>query len=598
MHRPQEHVTADGPDPQKLKLAQVESFVRQTPVNAFVTICVAASAAAALWGYAPTGWLLVWLSCQSVLSIWLLARWWTRRGQHVPQEVVGKLLARAKFFALVSGSLWGAGTAFFPSLPLPQLLIVCFMMGGIAAGASTTLAAIPQAAALYQASCILPAAIYLALRGEAIYTVVAALALVLVVAMLGATQVVYSSFLDAVAARGQAALLMARLESARSEWLEISESASGFALFDERDELLLWNENYGRILSLPPDSLFRGVRSEDLDRQAAREKSRSVDDDDSVWPGGVEPSGAGPSPEIVQLDNGRFVRSDSRRTESGHRVVIHEDVTELTHVMSELHRSRQKELLGQLSGGVAHDFNNLLTVIIGNLDLLRSLLDEPKHQRLTDTAMAAANRGARLVERLLVFARKQPLSPRAVDVNEHVLEIRSLLEQTLGPTIDLQMKLAAGAWRALADPTQLANAIINLSLNAKDAMPSGGTLRFETANIACDPQERPRAREADCAAGFYVRLTVTDDGEGMVHDVRKRAVEPFFTTRETGKGSGLGLSMVYGFAKASRGHLEIDSAPGRFTSVALYLPRAEDGDRAETHDAPEGVRDAGPSARV
>lgn len=560
----------DQPD---LRLAQIESFARQTPVNSFVTVSVATAATAALWAYVSHAWLVAWWACHAALAGYLVYRWSRRRGRRVREAVVPALLYRAKALAFVSGALWGAAVGFFPSLPLPQLLILCFTMGGIAAGASTTLAAIPQAAALYQASCILPAALYLALQGEATYTVVAALALVLAIGMLGATRVVYASFLEAADARSRAAALMERFEAARAEWLTIAESASGFALYDPDDRLLLWNDNYGEILSLPEETLFRGAYRRDVLEHAARPLPPPKDAE-HLWLPSQRVRDHEQPQDVVQLDNGRWVRKDSRLTASGHRVSIQEDVTELTQAMSELHRSRQNELLGQLSGGVAHDFNNLLTVIIGNLDLLRSLVSVPRYRRLLDTAMDASNRGAKLVERLLVFARQQPLSPRPVDVNQHIHDAQSLLARTMGPSITIETELTSDLWPAMVDPVQLENAIVNLSLNAKDAMPDGGTLRFETINTCCDLDDIEDHGDLECEPGEYVRLSVTDDGEGMEQEVRERAVEPFFTTKGVGKGSGLGLSMVYGFAKASHGHIEIQSTPSRFTSVVLYLPRA------------------------
>ncbi len=581
-------------DERDLGLAQIESFARQTPVNAFVTISVAVAATIVLWGHVSRAWLLSWASCHVALSLFLTFRWWTRRGRRIRKPAVERLLSKAKFLALVSGALWGAMALFFPTLPLPQLLLACFMLGGIAAGASTTLAAIPPAAALYQASCILPAALYLALQGEALYTVVAALALVLAIGMLASTGIVYSSFLEAAVARARAAALLETFEAARSEWLAIAESASGFALFDPDDRLLLWNDNFGDILSLPKAALFRGGRMDAVLARAAKPLPPPKDAE-HLWLTGTASFNRDRPRDVVQLENERWVRSDSRRTESGHTVMIHEDVTELTRAMSELHRSRQKELLGQLSAGVAHDFNNLLTVIIGNLDLLRSLVSVPRYRRLLDQAMDASNRGAQLVERLLVFARQQPLSPRPVDVNRQILEAESLLRRTIGPSIVIQTELAPDLWPAMVDPVQLENAIVNLSLNARDAMPTGGTLRFETVNINCALEDSNGRSEAECSPGDYVRLTVKDDGAGMAQEVRERAVEPFFTTKGIGKGSGLGLSMVYGFAKASLGHIEIDSTPDRFTAVTLYLPRA-DADGLEEPTAGLGGQ-ATPSSR-
>lgn len=236
----------------------------------------------------------------------------------------------------------------------------------------------------------------------------------------------------------------------------------------------------------------------------------------------------------------------------------------------QLLRAQKMEAVGQLTGGVAHDFNNLLAVIRGNLELIEEELGTQPHlQRMLQACIRAAERGAALTRSLLAFSRQQPLEPRVVDVNALIDELAELLRRTLPVTIRLAIK-AEATWTCEADPGQLQQAILNLATNAKDAMPDGGRLTIETGDVRLDGAEP----QADVAPGEYVMVAIHDTGHGMLPDVVARACDPFFTTKEPGKGSGLGLSMVYGFAKQSGGHLRIASEPGRGTSMFLYLRRS------------------------
>jgi PAS domain S-box-containing protein len=249
------------------------------------------------------------------------------------------------------------------------------------------------------------------------------------------------------------------------------------------------------------------------------------------------------------------------------------DTTEWQEMEERLRQSQKMEAVGQLTGGIAHDFNNLLTVIIGNLDLLarRATSRESELARLAESALRGANRAATLTQRLLAFSRRQPLDPRIIDLNKLVTGMSDLLRRTLGETIAVETVLAAGLWRSRADPNQLENALLNLVINARDAMPGGGRLTIETGNAMLD--ETYAASEGDVRAGQYVMLAVSDTGAGMSAEIVGKAFEPFFTTKAIGEGSGLGLSMVYGFVKQSNGHVKIYSEPGAGTTVKIYLPR-------------------------
>ena len=251
-----------------------------------------------------------------------------------------------------------------------------------------------------------------------------------------------------------------------------------------------------------------------------------------------------------------------------------------------LRQSQKMEAVGQLTGGVAHDFNNLLTIIIGNLGIAKRGVVEARAERALNNALVGAERAAQLTQRLLAFSRRQPLNPRVLDVNKLILSISDLLVRTLGENIQLETIGSAGLWKIEADASELEATLLNLALNARDAMPEGGKLTIETSNAYLD--EVYCLQHDGVAPGQYVLISVSDSGAGMSAETIERAFEPFFTTKEAGKGTGLGLSQVYGFMKQSGGHIKIYSEPGEGTTIKLYLPR-RDGDEADTSVAePEG----------
>lgn len=240
-----------------------------------------------------------------------------------------------------------------------------------------------------------------------------------------------------------------------------------------------------------------------------------------------------------------------------------------------LAQMQRLEALGQLTGGIAHDFNNLLTVIIGNSELLASTAGHNAQQKdMLKLILAAAGQGAELTNRLLTFASKQTLSPSVVNLRDVVQNMQVLIERTLGADVRVQFKLRADLWPVLIDTTQLENAVLNLCLNACDAMTGGGCLTIEAGNVSFDAKDD--MLPADVAAGDYVMLAISDTGSGMDEETIARAFEPFFTRKPAGSSNGMGLSMVYGFIRQSRGHVRLYSEPGQGTTVRMYLPRARD----------------------
>ncbi|MGB6792959.1 MAG: ATP-binding protein [Pseudolabrys sp.] len=238
-----------------------------------------------------------------------------------------------------------------------------------------------------------------------------------------------------------------------------------------------------------------------------------------------------------------------------------------------LRQSQKMEAVGQLTGGVAHDFNNLLTIIIGNLGIAKRGVVEARAERALNNALVGAERAAQLTQRLLAFSRRQPLNPRVLDINKLIVAISDLLTRTLGENIELETISGAGLWNVEVDASEMESTLLNLALNARDAMPTGGKLTIETSNAYLD-DEYCREHEG-ILPGQYILVAITDSGAGMSAETIDRAFEPFFTTKEAGKGTGLGLSQVYGFMKQSGGHVKIYSESGEGTTIKLYLPRRE-----------------------
>ncbi|MBY8823509.1 ATP-binding protein [Sphingomonas colocasiae] len=311
----------------------------------------------------------------------------------------------------------------------------------------------------------------------------------------------------------------------------------------------------------------------------------------------------------IALDNARLFEAaqreigDREQAEAALRELnqsleerVSQAISEREDAQEALRQAQKMESIGQLTGGIAHDFNNLLTIILGNIDAARRHVGESGEARIKralTNAQTGAERAATLTQRLLAFSRRQPLKPSPIEPNRLVGGMSDLLHRTLGETVELETVLAAGVWRVEADPNQLESAILNLAVNARDAMPGGGKVTIETSNAHLDADYA--ARNAGSVPGQYVAFCVSDTGTGMDEATLERVFEPFFTTKEVGRGTGLGLSMVYGFVKQSGGHIKIYSEPGHGTTVRIYLPRylgiIEPEHEQAGAEAPEGSPD-------
>ncbi|HUN42912.1 MAG TPA: ATP-binding protein [Acetobacteraceae bacterium] len=274
----------------------------------------------------------------------------------------------------------------------------------------------------------------------------------------------------------------------------------------------------------------------------------------------------------------------SQRTASLQREMLEREKAEAA-----LAQAQKMEAVGQLTGGVAHDFNNLLTAVLGSLQMIAKRTEDPQIRRFADNARRAADRGARLTQQLLAFSRRQRLAPEAVNLHHLLSGIGDLLTRAVGATVSLQTRFAGELPPALVDPTQLELALLNLAINARDAMPDGGRLTLDNFALSSVPPDLAE----DLAPGSYIAIAVTDTGAGMTPDVRERAFEPFFTTKEQGKGTGLGLSQVYGFVRQSGGTVKLRSAPGEGTTVTIYLPRSETLPEAEAPVPADQAQPAG-----
>ena len=312
-------------------------------------------------------------------------------------------------------------------------------------------------------------------------------------------------------------------------------------------------------------------------------------------------------PRIIRLRRengetfpGEVISADYRDVGGRQRgyIGIIRDVSEEQRREEELRQAQRLESLGQLTGGIAHDFNNLLTVITGNLQLIGMGLKDDRLKRYLDAVEQAAQMGAQLNKRLMLFGRQQMLAPTAINLNDRVTNILELLRRTIGEDITVKIALSKNIWPTRTDADELENAILNLAINARDAMANGGNLLIETENVIID---NDAARE-ELPPGSYVRLSVSDAGSGMPPEVLARAFEPFFTTKEPGKGTGLGLSSIYGFVKQSGGHITIDSEVGHGTTATIYLPKFEQSEKTELavqeKEAEAPIRGAGETILV
>jgi signal transduction histidine kinase/CHASE3 domain sensor protein/ActR/RegA family two-component response regulator len=370
---------------------------------------------------------------------------------------------------------------------------------------------------------------------------------------------------------GAGLLARAYGRAARSEQtlrLTLDSVREGVAAFDGSGRLRNWNASFAKLLDLKPASMRRGhviPIDPETPAPAAHIIRRIRDPDASIGRAGR------PALAVYPGVRGAVLEIFHSRAADGYVATVL-DVTEQRKAEEALRQTQKLEALGQMTGGVAHDFNNLLTIIIGSLSFLRRAIGgDPKEAQRIDMLEIAAERGARLTKQLLAFARRQPLEPSVVNLGQLMQEILPLVRRAVGEETVVESIVAGGLWNATIDPAQFQSAVLNLALNSRHAMPEGGKLTIESANAALD--DVYAARHADVQPGQYVLFAITDTGAGMDAATLARAMDPFFTTKPVGEGTGLGLPQVYGFVKQSGGHIKLYSEVGEGTTVKLYLPR-------------------------
>jgi signal transduction histidine kinase/CheY-like chemotaxis protein len=389
--------------------------------------------------------------------------------------------------------------------------------------------------------------------------------ILIVVALLVAAALIFSGQrrlrLAERALSQQAAHLQATLDNIRS----------GVAMFDGQGRLTAWNRRFFKLLALPTELAKAGQPLAGF---------RQVD------PGGATPIFTGSMPGATESSSTAAAETSARRLKvEGRQLEVHQsampdggfiislaDVTQRLRAEAMLQQAQKMEAIGQLTGGVAHDFNNLLQIIMGNLNILAREMqgNEPVLRRIRN-ALLGADRGAGLTRHLLAFSRKQPLSPVPINLGRLIRNMTDLLRRSLGEQIQIETVIDGGLWNTLVDPAQVESAILNMAINARDAMPQGGKLTIEAGNAFLD--DAYAAEHVEVTPGQYVMLAMTDTGTGMTPEVLAHAFDPFFTTKEEGRGTGLGLSMVWGFVKQSGGHVSIYSELGEGTTIKVYLPR-------------------------
>ena len=361
----------------------------------------------------------------------------------------------------------------------------------------------------------------------------------------------------------------------------VETAVDGVILFDAQDRILLFNPACERLFGYRADEIM----NRNVTILMPGEANAAPDSPTRHFATGGEAVGLRKDGSTFPMDvSVGEARQDGELIFVG---IVH-DLTSRKLTEQQLQQAQKMETVGQLSGGIAHDFNNLLTVIIGNAEHLgEQLRSRPDLRQFADEIRQSGERGAELTQRLLAFSRRQLLQPRVIDCRDLLESMHKLLKRTLRENIEIKTAFGPGAVRAFADRAQLESAVLNLALNAQDAMPASGHLTLSAELAAID--EDYRALHPEVMSGSYALISVTDDGEGMTPNIVEHAFEPFFTTKEVGKGSGLGLSMVYGFAKQSDGHVSIYSEQGLGTTVRIYLPRADAGqsvtDVAENEEA-------------
>ena len=547
----------------EVNIARLALLERRASVHALATVANALLLGVVLWPTAPRPWLTLWAMQQAGSALFLYVRTGRRRR---PPQGTARGIRRAAWLCTASGVTLGSVVLLLGDAHELARILVLVTLAAMASAASTTLAAVPRAAQGYIAGALLvPAARWL-LHGDVEYVVFALLAVSMALFLVLNARITHDSFLESIGRAREIERLTTQFHEERAEWLEWSHATEAFALLGPGSELLIWNSRFQELLA--PTRLERGA-----DYIAALAAARLVPETlegtpvtAAEWQASRRAQLEAPGEQLEGYPGDVFYQVSTQRLPSGRRIVTAINVTALKRTERALReqdhalaQSQRQESVGVIAGGVAHDFNNLLTAIQGATELLLAESPEATSRALLDDIRASVERGARLTRQLLAYGRLQSLNPRVLDLNHEIEKSLPLFRRLLPASVRIDTTLGGQLHAISADPEQLSQVLMNLVLNARDAMPRGGVLSLITSNIG----------------DLYVELCVADDGVGMAKETVERIFEPFFSTKDQQRGSGLGLSAVQGIVRQSGGHVLVESELGAGTRMRVRLPRSD-----------------------
>jgi signal transduction histidine kinase len=557
---------SDGSDAveREINVAKLSLFARRSTIHAVATVTNAVLLAVLLYDTAPRGWLIAWALAQAAVAAVLFVR--GGRKPRRPPRGSRRGIRRAAWLCTATGCLLGSVVWLLEGASDVARLLVLVTLAAMASAASTTLAPIPRAAQGYIAGALLLPAVRWLLQGDLHYVVLALLAVSMALFLVYNARITHSAFLEGLGRARQIETLSAQFRGERAEWLDLSHATEAFVLLDPKNAVLLWNGRFQELVM--PTPVERGVDYISLLSAAALSPEtvggKPVTRDE--WLASRRALIDEPGEQLESYDGDVFYQCSTQRLPSQRKVVSAVNVTALERTARALReqdhalaQAQRQESVGVIAGGVAHDFNNLLTAIRGATELLMEDRPSPSARSLLEDIVASVERGARLTRQLLAYGRLQSLSPRVLDLNRELAKSLPLFRRLLPASVRIETDLAPDLRPVLADPEQLSQVTMNLVLNARDAMPRGGTLRLVTANVG----------------GLHVEMSVADDGVGMSPDTVERIFEPFFSTKDQQRGSGLGLSAVQGIVRQSGGTIQVETRLGEGTTMRVRLPYSE-----------------------
>jgi signal transduction histidine kinase/CheY-like chemotaxis protein len=546
----------------EVNIAKLALLGRRAGVQALATAVNTLLLTAVLWPTAPRPWLWVWALQQLAGAAYLFFR--ARRRRRSPRGTQ-RGIRRSMWFSTVLGITLGCAVFLLGGAAEIAQVLVLVTLAAMASAASTTLAPIPGAARGYIAGALLVPAARWVLEGELEYGVLALLAVSMASFLVFNARITHEAFLDSLGRARQIEHLSAQFREERAEWLDLSHATEAFVLLDAEAKLLLWNGRFQGLVQ--PARVERGCDYFEV-LAGASAKPQTVDGaavSVDEWLALRRALSERSAEQLEGYAGNVFYQLSAERLPSGRQVVTAVNVTALKRTEQALReqdhalaQSQRQESVGVIAGGVAHDFNNLLTTIRGATELIAADATSASASALLHDIRESVDRGARLTRQLLAYGRLTSLSPRVLDLNRELSSALPMYRRLLPASVRIETDFADGLHAVMADPEQLAQVTMNLVLNARDAMPRGGVLLLATANVS-----------------GQVELCVCDDGVGMAPETVERIFEPFFSTKDQQRGSGLGLSAVQGIVRQSGGTIQVETKLGAGTTMRIRLPRSE-----------------------